>query len=185
MADFTKNAIRTSFMKLLNEKPLKQITVRDIVDDCGINRNTFYYHFQDIPTLIESILEEDSRQLLINNPDIDTVEDCIHVVIELVLKNRKAILHIYKSANRDFFEQYHWRVCDQVVNAYIRKKLQDIQISDLDRTVLVAYIKSLVFGTVMGWLENDLQDDIEIYVHRICELKQGDLDAIIEKCKIS
>ena len=106
-------------------------------------------------------------------------------VIELVLKNRKAVLHIYKSANRDFFEQYHWRVCDQVVNTYLSKKFQNIQISDLDRTVLVAYIKSLVFGTVMGWLENDLQDDIEIYVHRICELKQGDLDAIIEKCKIS
>ena len=40
MASFTKKAIRDSFVKLLNEKPLSQITIRDIVDDCGVNRNT-------------------------------------------------------------------------------------------------------------------------------------------------
>ena len=35
MASFTKKAIRDSFVKLLNEKSLSQITIRDIVDDCG------------------------------------------------------------------------------------------------------------------------------------------------------
>ena len=184
MADFTKKAIIMSFMRLLDEKPLKQITVKDIVDDCGINRNTFYYHFKDIPDLIETILEEDSRQVLMSNPDIDNVEDCINIVIDQMLKNRKAVLHIYRSANRDFFEQYHWRVCDHVVHAYIGKKLQDVKISELDKNVLITYTKDLIFGTVMNWLEDGLRDDIHIYVHRICELKQGDLDLFIEKCKI-
>ena len=45
MANFTKNAIRASFLKLLDERPLSKITVKDITDDCGINRNSFYYHF--------------------------------------------------------------------------------------------------------------------------------------------
>ena len=48
MAQFTRTAIVNSFIRLLNEKPLDKITVKDIVDDCGVNRNTFYYHFQDI-----------------------------------------------------------------------------------------------------------------------------------------
>ena len=39
MANFTKKAIKESFLKLLNEKPMSRITVRDIVEDCGINRN--------------------------------------------------------------------------------------------------------------------------------------------------
>ena len=47
MASFTKKAIRDSFVKLLNEKPLSQITIRDIVDDCGVNRNTFYYYYPE------------------------------------------------------------------------------------------------------------------------------------------
>ena len=58
MADFTKRAIKASFMKLLEERPMNRITVRDIAQDCGINRNTFYYHYQDIPALLIEIIKE-------------------------------------------------------------------------------------------------------------------------------
>ena len=51
MSAYTKQAIKASFLKLLNERPLSQVTVKSIVEDCGINRNTFYYHFADIPSL--------------------------------------------------------------------------------------------------------------------------------------
>ena len=47
MASFTKKAIRESFMRLLAERPVDKITVKDIVLDCGIARNTFYYHYRD------------------------------------------------------------------------------------------------------------------------------------------
>ena len=56
MASFTRKAIMESFVTLLNEKPLNKITIKDIVEACGINRNTFYYHFQDVPDLIEAIV---------------------------------------------------------------------------------------------------------------------------------
>ena len=41
MTTLTKDAIKQSFMKLLNQKPLSKITVKEIVEDCGINRNSF------------------------------------------------------------------------------------------------------------------------------------------------
>lgn len=55
MPSFTKKAIVESFLRLAGKKPLDKITVRDIVDDCGINRNTFYYYFQDIYAVLEEI----------------------------------------------------------------------------------------------------------------------------------
>ena len=61
MPNFTEKAIKVSFMKLLNAQPLNQISVRDIVEECGINRNSFYYHYQDIPALIEEIVEKPKR----------------------------------------------------------------------------------------------------------------------------
>ena len=64
MANFTKQAIKASFMKLLSQKPLNKISVRDIVEDCGINRNSFYYHFQDIPSLLGEIVTEQTDQLI-------------------------------------------------------------------------------------------------------------------------
>lgn len=46
MASFTRKAIEEAFLKLLDARPLNQITVKDIVEECGVNRNTFYYHFR-------------------------------------------------------------------------------------------------------------------------------------------
>ena len=57
MPSFTKKAIIESFLHLAAKKPPDKITVRDIVDDCGINRNTFYYYFQDIYAVLEDICQ--------------------------------------------------------------------------------------------------------------------------------
>ena len=49
----TKETIIDAFWQLLEEKPFNKITVQNIVERCTLNRNTFYYHFQDIPNLAE------------------------------------------------------------------------------------------------------------------------------------
>lgn len=49
----TKETIIDAFWQLLEEKPFNKITVQNIVERCALNRNTFYYHFQDIPNLAE------------------------------------------------------------------------------------------------------------------------------------
>ena len=49
MANFTKKAIKETFVELLEEHPLSDITIKDIVEKCGINRNSFYYHYHDLP----------------------------------------------------------------------------------------------------------------------------------------
>ena len=43
MANFTQKAIKDTFISLLEERPLSDITVKNIVETCGINRNSFYF----------------------------------------------------------------------------------------------------------------------------------------------
>ena len=43
----TKELLTDTFWELLEEKAYSKITVNDIVSRCDVNRNTFYYHFQD------------------------------------------------------------------------------------------------------------------------------------------
>ena len=50
-----REALKASFLRQLEERPLREITVKDIVQGCGVNRNTFYYHFKDIPALLETL----------------------------------------------------------------------------------------------------------------------------------
>ena len=78
MSSQTKTAIRDAFLKLLSERPLSRITVRDITDECGINRNSFYYHYPDIPTLIEEIFSEELSRIIREHPSINSLEDCLY-----------------------------------------------------------------------------------------------------------
>ena len=119
MANFTKQAIETAFLQLLNEKPLNKISVRDIVEKCGINRNSFYYHFQDIPSLIAEIITSYTDQLIEEYPTISTLDECCEMAFRYALQNRSAVMHIYHSVNRDLFEESAMRLCDYAVTTYI------------------------------------------------------------------
>ena len=109
MANFTKQAIKASFLKLLNQQPLNKISVRDIVEDCGINRNSFYYHFHDIPSLLGEIITDQTEQLIRAYPSISSLDECFHVAFRFALENKRAVMHIYHSVNRDMFTQRYPR----------------------------------------------------------------------------
>lgn len=172
MANFTKKAIEKSFIKLLNERPLSRITVKDIVSDCGINRNTFYYYFQDIPKLIEDIVEEDAEEIIRTYSTADKFNECLEAIIDAALSKKKAVLHIYHSVNRDIYELYLWKVCDHFINSYVNTVLNGSSISDEDMTVVKKFLSSLAFGIFSNWLRDGMTDDIRIYLSRMSDMKK-------------
>ncbi len=182
MANFTKKAIQESFLKLLTERPLSKITVKDIVADCGINRNTFYYYFEDIPKLIESMVEEDAEKIIQSYPTVDKFEDCLEAVIDLALTKKRAVLHIYHSASREIYEMYLWKVCDYAINAYVASALRGRSVRSEDLAVIKEYLSSLGFGVVSRWLKNDMNDDILSMLSRMKEMKKGMIEDIISCC---
>ena len=48
----TKILIRKSFMELLKNKPIQNISIKEICDKSGISRGTFYAHYTDIYDLL-------------------------------------------------------------------------------------------------------------------------------------
>ena len=55
MAVDMKQMIAETLTALLQRKSVDKITVKELVDACGISRQAFYYHFQDIMEVIEWI----------------------------------------------------------------------------------------------------------------------------------
>ena len=76
MANFTRRAIKEAFTSLLEERPLNDITVKDIVERCGINRKTFYNHYRDIPDLMEKILTDEVDAIMARYTQVDSIEEC-------------------------------------------------------------------------------------------------------------
>ena len=181
MPNFTKMAIKATFIRLLNEKPLSQITVKDIVEECGVNRNSFYYHFQDIPALVEEIVTEEADRIIAEYPSIDSVETCLNVALEFARKNRRAILHIHNSVNRAIYEQYLWKVCRHVVTAYGNVIFKDKPIVDGDKEVLLRFYECECFGVVMEWMDSGMNEGMQERVKRLCELRRGLTEEMIER----
>ena len=132
MPNFTRRAIKESFLKLLNQRPLNQITVKDIVEDCGINRNSFYYHFSDLPALVEEIMAEQVSAMVENHPTVDSVQEGSDAIVEFVMHNKRAIYHIYNSVSRDVFERHLMEVCRYVVTTYLDGMLEEVEEADRD-----------------------------------------------------
>ena len=182
VSNFTKKAIKDSMKKLLNERPLNQITVKDIVEDCGINRNSFYYHFEDMPSLIEEIIIEEVDNIINEYPEIDSLEKCIDVAFEFAMKNKRAAMHIYNSVNRSIFEHYLMDVCEKIVKSYAQKAFGDMEVDENDKKILIQYFKCECFGQVMAWMAGGMKEDNRESLHRLFELRHGMTEELVKRC---
>lgn len=54
----TRKLIRNAFMDMVGEVGVARITVKDLTERAGINRKTFYLHFESIETLYDSVMNE-------------------------------------------------------------------------------------------------------------------------------
>lgn len=94
-----------SAVKLLNQRAYRDVSVLDIVRDCDINRNTFYYyHFKDMPALLDEIVRSKIDSILSEYYSDDAPEQCMHKALDMLSENC-AVLHVYSSAARDVFDQ--------------------------------------------------------------------------------
>jgi len=107
MAKQTQKFIMSTFMQLLEGESLDKITVRDIVEECEINRNTFYYHYSDIYDLLDDVFRVETEKFMSEDVDENTTfgEEYERAAC-FVLKYKKAILHIYDSKKRDVLQNY-------------------------------------------------------------------------------
>ena len=115
MATFTRKAIMQTFLHILKNKPLDRITVKDICEQCEINRNTFYYYFKDIYDVLEAIFEDEVRLVMDEAKEGVTFHDAYARVAALILNNREAIMHIYASENGRVLRTYLDAVVTKVV----------------------------------------------------------------------
>ena len=104
-SNLTKKAIALSAKELTKEKPYDKISISDIADRCGIKRQTFYYHFQDLYDLIEWILIEDARKALNEKKNYAHWKEGLSNIFEAVYINKPFILNVYHDISRDKIEK--------------------------------------------------------------------------------
>ena len=168
----TKDAIIEAFWQLLEEKAYNKITVKDIVNRCQINRNTFYYHFHDIPELLEETVKSVTDQIIRTYAPYGSPNDCLEPIVEQLLIHKQAVFHIYRSIQREVFLAHLERVALHTVSEYVHPIPAVIgePLSDDECILLIRFGKCLLVGVLLDWLESDMNYDLLKRADQIFEL---------------
>lgn len=154
-SDATKKAIEESLRKLLKEKPLDEITVKDLVEDCGISRQTFYYHFQDIYGVVEWRFQRVTQELLNQMQDNDW-KKTIELLLDMMSQNKSLLLNTYRAFDRSYLERYLTRWTKPLLTRIISERAQKYHI---DADALDFIVDIYVFGLVnvlLNWLDRGM-----------------------------
>lgn len=176
MSDITKRAISASLKKLLCEKKLNKITVQDIADDCGINRQTFYYHFQDIYDLVEWTCIEDTEKVLKENRTYATWQEGFLAVFYLAKEDKTFIENIYRSVSLELLEQYLYRLVYPLLKNVVDEKAKNYTVRDENKKYIADFYKYAFVGVLLEWIRNDMRESPESITDRVSKIVSGSIE---------
>ena len=160
MAAFTKLVIMRVFENLLSVKPLEKITVKDITDQCGISRNTFYYHYQDIYQVFKAYIDyslEEIFKFLQQENEKDQDHIC-EKAVEFLENHRTIFENILRSAKS---EEVH-KILDDGSSRFFRYVIdrvgEGIDSEPEDREMICAMCQYAVGGIMHEWLSRENAD---------------------------
>ena len=183
MAKQTQKFIMSTFMQLLENESLDKITVRDIVEECEINRNTFYYHYSDIYDLLDDVFRVEAEKFLEQDVDDNTTfgEEYARAA-QFVLKYRKAILHIYDSKKRDVLENYLETLAFSFINRFVKKESEGYGLSDDDVNYITGFYTHAIVGNTIEWIKRKLPSGQEKFIERTPGTFNATVKDMIEQC---
>ena len=170
---YTKKNIREEFIKILNERPLNKITVKDIASACEINRNTFYYYYTDVYALLSELFQTELQTVTDEYNDTFSWEESFIVATKFALENKIAINHVYNSIQREELEDYIYNVSGHVMNRYVERLSDGISASSGDKKLISSFYQCALTEMVLRWIASGMKEDPDTIVRRIGQLFDG------------
>lgn len=128
----TKKIIASSLKKFMATKPLSKITVSEIVADCNINRKTFYYHFEDVQSLLKWTLEQEAVEVFKSFDLMLDYDEALNFVIDYVEANKHILNCAYDSMGRDELRRFFYNDFYGIIMNVITKceEIEGVHVSD-------------------------------------------------------
>ena len=170
---YTKKKIREEFIKILNERPLNKITVKDIASACDINRNTFYYYYTDIYAILSEIFQTELQIVIDEYNDTLSWEESFIVATKFSLQNKTAIYHVYNSMQKEELEDYLFNVSGNIMSRYVEKVSDGISASSGDKKLIASFYQCALTEMVLRWIASGMKEDPDTIIRRIGRLFDG------------
>lgn len=175
---YTKNLIKKEFIAMLEEMPFSSITISMLADRCEINRNTFYYHYDDIYTLVKELLKDEIEKVDLEFDATSSWESSMVAAVSFLLDNKKAAQNIFKSIDRKDADTYLYEVCESVMERYIENECnnKNIKSSDSDKRIVIDFYRAALVGLLDKWIQDGMKETPEKIIYRIGKLFDGNIE---------
>ena len=179
MTNNTKNELGRALYTLLGKKNLDRITVADITGLCGLNRQTFYYHFHDVYELAEWLIDREVAELASseNAKTGDWHELLMHIFLRLT-ESKSVALHLYRSRGWHHIVDYVYRRVSPLLEERARNLLAELQLDvpEDDLLFVVRIYQYALSGVLDAWLSSGMKDSVPGDLDRLFRLLDGSIE---------
>ena len=183
MSNITKKALASSLKKILSKKEFNKITINDITEDCGVNRQTFYYHFKDIYDLLEWIYTNEVigkiKNLETDNPTENWQQEFLYV-FEYIIENKKFVYNTYYSVSRSFFLNFVYQQTNLVLTKAVNEKSKNMNIDEKNKKFIADFYKYSFVGIMLDWIRQGMKSDYTDIWKNMCITLHGNITNSIQ-----
>lgn len=167
MSKSTKALILSKFTELLKEYDLDKITVTMLVSKCNISRQTFYYHFSDIESLINWSVKEKTNQCLASAKSASNVKDATVCYLTYIKENKFFINKYFNSSLFPYTVKLLRNSTTEYIFAFYSKLVKNSHYSTEDTKFIIEFMSNAITGLIVSSITGKKEIDIEDYAERM------------------
>lgn len=154
-----KRQICTVLKELMTQKPLNRITVAEIMRGCGMARQHFYYHFDDVYDAVRWIFEEEAVALLREYEGVMLWQDGLLQLFQYLQENRAFCLCALRSMGRDHLKRFFQTDIRTIIQSTIRLIAAELgyEAGEQELTMLTRFYVGALVSIVEDWLLGEIQ----------------------------
>jgi probable dihydroxyacetone kinase regulator len=155
----TKRALAAAMKELMNERPMEKIKIGDIVERCGMNRQSFYYHFKDKYDLVNWIFY---TEFLAGVQDVydENGWDLFEKICEYFYSNRIFYSNAFQVSGQNSLPEYFEEVMHPLLLAECRGFFEN----DKDREFYATFMADAIRVSITRWLVEGAKIPAEKFV---------------------
>ena len=176
----TASLMDEALLALLQKKEYEYITIKEVCRKAGVNRSTFYLHYESMDDLLKESIEMINKRFYdafgeIPFPDVAKLDkkQCVFVTAEYLtpyltfIKDNKEVFRLRCDKSALFESQ---KTFDSMYKKLFQPVLDKFDVPKSEQAYLFSYYFGGTLRVVMKWLENE------------CEKPVDEVVKIIEKC---
>ena len=170
----TKMKIAECVKELIRKKEISKIRIGDVMNETGMSRQSFYYHFQDIYDLVEWSCLEDAKKALKGRKTYSTWQEGFIDLFHAVYENKPFIMNVYHCVSMEQVEKYLKPLTDQLLLDVLNELSKDMVIREEDKQFIAKIYSYMFVGVMLDWIRNDMKEEPKTLVSRFGKAIQND-----------